>query len=281
MAWRVAWVFLWVYAGLWAARLLMSRLDRYMQPLSKRLGIPASLILLTIAEARSAHAVAAEYLKKGEIGPSHVVKFSLVTWPFRTFLMHLRLGIVQLALSSLGPLGAIYLGVVYLPSLTGLAMGLVLWRGAAWPSLDIAARAAPRVNILKTSLSIAARYAAFETLFLALDMAGLRIDLSFIPLSPEAVAIASIAAVRPSLGIMAAAPAYWGGRINAAETLAALLIGRLLYMSIYEFPRSTVQFYGAIYPPGLAGKLVLYTAAVMYAVTIPTILLLLALSHIF
>lgn len=99
----------------------------------------------------------------------------------------------------------------------GLAIGLALLKGATWPSLEIAVESIPGVNMLKTSPLIAARYAAFEALFLALDMAGLKINTPFLPLTPGVVAIASIAAVIPSLGIMAVAPAYWEGRINAVS----------------------------------------------------------------
>jgi hypothetical protein len=39
-----------------------------------------------------------------------------------------------------------------------------------------------------------------------------------------------------------------------------------------------VQFYGSIYPPAVAGRLVLYTAAVLFAVSLPAAALLLWLA---
>jgi hypothetical protein len=116
---------------------------------------------------------------------------------------------------------------------------------------------------------VAARYAVFEAVFFALDLSGVRLELGWIPLRPEAMAVASLAAVRPTLGIMAAAPPYWGGRLSAAEVLAALVVGRLVFMALQEFPRSAVQFYGSIYPPAAAARLVAYTAAVLFAVSLP------------
>ena len=266
--WRVVSVFVWVAAGLAAARVLLSRPGLF-AGLSRRLGVPASLFLLSLGEARAAHVVLADLLRRGAVGFRHVVKFSFVTWPLRVVLLHLRLGVVQVALGSLGLLGAVYLGVVYLPSLAGLALGLWLGRGLQWPEVEASPRGLSAPSILRTAFSVAWRYAAFEAFFLALDLLGLRVELGWLPLSPEALAVASIAAVRPTLGIMAAAPPYWGGRMSGAEVLAALVVGRLVFMTLQEFPRSAVQFYGSIYPPAAAARLVAYTAAVLFAVSLP------------
>ncbi len=275
--WRVASVFVWVVVGLVAARVLLSRQGLFMG-LSRRLGIPASLFLLSLGEARAAHVVLAEHLKTGAVGFRHVLKFSFVTWPLRVVLLHLRLGVVQVAVGSLGVLGLVYLGVVYIPSVVGLALGLWLGRGLRWPEVEAAARGLSAPSILRTALSVAWRYAVFEAAFLLLDLLGLRVELGWLPLSPEALAVASIAAVRPTLGIMAAAPPYWGGRVSGAEVLAALVVGRLVYMALQEFPRSAVQFYGSIYPPKVAARLVAYTAAVLFAATLPMAALLLWLA---
>jgi len=168
--------------------------------------------------------------------------------------------------------------LVYLPSLVGMAIGLWLGRGLRWPEAEAAAARLSAPSIFRTALSVAGRYAVFEAVFLVLDLLNVRVRLDWLPLSPEAVAAASLAAVRPTLGIMAAAPSYWGGRVSAGEVLAALLLGRLVYMALQEFPRATVQFYGSIYPPAVAGRLVLYTAAVLFAVSLPAAALLLWLA---
>ncbi|MFN3803751.1 MAG: hypothetical protein ACK4SY_01700 [Pyrobaculum sp.] len=266
---RVFSVFLSTALGLLLARYLYDRLEALTRPLSRRLGVPAPLLALSIGEARAPHVVMAQWLRGGAVAFRHVLVFSFLTWPIRVVLLHLRLGIIPLALGALGLLGAIYLSVVYLPSVVGLLLALHLGRGLVWPVGIDAGRQFASINILKTAGGLTARYAAFEAIFAAMDLLGIRIDFSFLPLRPEALAVASVASVRPSLGIMAAAPAYFGGRISAGEVLLSLLLGRLVYMSVFEFPRSAVQFYGSIYPPSVASRLVLYTALVMYGATLP------------
>ncbi len=266
---RVLTVFISTALGLWVARHLYRRLELLATPLSKRLDLPVGLVALSIAEARAPHAILARWMAEGAVTFRHVLTFSFVTWPLRTVLLHLRLGIIPLAVGALGPLGLAYLSIVYLPSVVGFAIATRMGRGLQWPRNVDTAKLATSVNILKTAAEIAGRYAIFEVVFLLLDLWGVRISLDFAPLTPEAIAVASIAAVRPSLGIMAAAPLYFGGRMAAAEVLLALLLGRLVYMSVFEFPRSAVQFYGSIYPPAAASRLVVYTALVMYGVTLP------------
>ena len=275
--WRVVSVFAWTAGGLFVARFLSARAWLFVG-LSRRLGVPGGLFVVGLGEARAAHAALAQLLRRGEVDFRHVLKFSFVTWPVRVVFLHLRLGVVPVAVGSLGLLGVAYLSLVYLPSLVGMAIGLWLGRGLRWPEADAAAARLSAPSIFRTALSVAGRYAVFETVFLALDLWNVKIRLDWLPLSPEAVAAASLAAVRPTLGIMAAAPPYWGGRVSAGEVLAALLLGRLVYMALQEFPRATVQFYGSIYPPAVAGRLVLYTAAVLFAVFLPAASLLLWLA---
>ncbi|MFN7106126.1 MAG: hypothetical protein ACK4M3_06040 [Pyrobaculum sp.] len=277
---RVFSVFISTVLGLLFARYLYDRVETLTKPLSRRVGVPAPLLALSIGDARAPHVVMAQWLREGVVAFRHVLVFSFLTWPLRVVLLHLRLGIIPLALGALGLLGAVYLSVVYLPSVAGLLLALHLGRGLVWPIGTDAGRRVASINILKTAGGLTARYAAFEAIFAAMDLLGLRIDFSFLSLSPEALAVASVASVRPSLGIMAAAPAYFAGRISAIEVLLALLVGRLVYMSIFEFPRSAVQFYGSIYPASVASRLVLYTALVMYGAMLPVLAVLFLMAGI-
>lgn len=274
-AWGTAAAFASTLLGLLLARRLYDRLEALARPISRLVGMPASLVALSAVDPRTPHVLLAQAMRQGILDFRHVLAFSLATWPLRSFMLHLRLGIVPLALSSLGPLGAAYLAAVYLPPLAGLALA-IRRRPARWPEgLAAAGRAA--VSPLRAALSVTARYAVFEALFAAVEALGLRPRLE-LPLSPEAVAIASAAAVRPSLGIAAAGPAYRLGRVAASEVLAALLLGRLVYLAAYELPRGAVQLYASIYPPGVASRLALCTAAVIYGVSLPLVLLVLALK---
>lgn len=271
---RALYVFISVVVGLLFAKYLLSRVEKLATPISKRVGVPASLVALTIAEARTPHVVLAEAYKSGAVEFRHILQFSFATWPIRVVLLHLRIGVIPIAIGALGLLGVVYLFFVYLSSFVGLAIAARIKK--KWPDFSAAASRVATVNVWRTAASLTARYLIFEAIFLAIEAAGVKISLGWLPLSPEAVAVASISAFRPTYGIMAAAPAYWGGRIDGLETLVALLTGRLVYMTIYEFPRSAVQFYGSVYPAAVAGRLVTYTAAVMYSTTLPIILVLMA-----
>jgi hypothetical protein len=126
--WRIVSVFAWTAGGLFVARFLSARAWLFVG-LSRRLGVPGGLFVVGLGEARAAHAALAQLLRRGEVDFRHVLKFSFVTWPVRVVLLHLRLGVVPVAVGSLGLLGVAYLGLVYLPSLVGMALGL--WLGRA------------------------------------------------------------------------------------------------------------------------------------------------------
>ncbi|MEM0276439.1 hypothetical protein [Pyrobaculum sp.] len=276
---RAATVFFSVLVGLYVASRLLWRIEKLAAPISKRTGVPASLVALAAVEARTPHVILAEAYKRGDLGFGHLIQFTFATWPIRVVLLHLRIGVIPIALGALGLLGAAYLALVYLSSLLGLAISLKLRN--TWPDMAAEIRRVSSINPLRRAAAVAASYLTFEALFIALDLLGLRLTLDWLPLSPEAIAVASISAVRPTYGIMAAAPLYHGGRLSPLETLLALLLGRVVYMTVYEFPRSAVQFYASIYPPAVAGKLTAYTAAVMYSTAVPAIALLFVLATSF
>lgn len=273
---RAATVFFSVLVGLYIASRLLWRIERLAAPISKRTGVPASLVALSAVEARTPHVILAEAYKRGDLGFSHLVQFTFATWPIRVVLLHLRIGVIPIALGALGLLGAAYLAMVYLSSLLGLAIALKMRN--TWPDMAAEIRRVSSASPLKRAAAVAGSYLLFEAAFIALDLLGLRLSLDWLPLSPEAIAVASISAFRPSYGIMAAAPLYHEGRVGPLELLLALMLGRVVYMSVYEFPRSAVQFYASIYPPAVAGKLTAYTATVMYSTAIPAIAVLFILA---
>ena len=264
---RIGLVFVSVFLGLRLAGVLMGRLERALAPVSRGVGMPAGLLAVGVLEPRLAHGALSRLLREGEVTERHVVAYSLVSWPFRFAAMYLRLGIFPLALGALGMVGAAYLAMVFVPSLVGLAIGMAMVRGLSWPQLD----AAPHertLAALRQALGVTARYAAFEAVFYGLSLLGVSIPLGWLPLSPTAVAVLAAASARPSLGVMAAGPALANGLITPVETLAALLMGRLVYMTVYEFPRSTVQFYASYYPARTAMRILMYTAGIMYPTTV-------------
>ncbi|MCU7786784.1 hypothetical protein ODS41_02415 [Pyrobaculum sp. 3827-6] len=269
LLWRGALVFVSVVVGLYAAGRLLWRVERLAGPISRRTGVPASLVALAVVEAKAPHAVLAEAYRRGVLEFRHLLQFTFATWPLRVVLLHLRIGVIPVALGALGWLGAAYLGLVYLSSAVGF---LIAWRTKVrWPDMSAELRRLSGVRVWRQAASVTLRYLAFEAVFMALDLLGIRISFGWLPLSPEALAVASIAAFRPTYGIMAGAPAFHSGRIGAVELLLALMLGRVVYMSVYEFPRSAVQFYASIYPPGVAGRLTAYTAAVMYSTAVPVL----------
>ncbi len=263
---RIGLVFVSVFLGLRLAGVLMGRLERALAPVSRGVGVPAGLLAVGVLEPRLAHGALSRLLREGTVTERHVVAYSLVSWPFRFTVMYLRLGLFPLALGALGVVGAAYLAIVSVPSLVGLVVGVAVARGLSWPQPD----AVPRertLSALRQALGVTVRYAAFEALFYGLSLLGVSVPLNWLPLSPTAVAVLAAASVRPSIGIMAAGPALANGLITSTETLAALLMGRLVYMTVYEFPRSTVQFYASYYPARTAMRILMYTAGIMYPTT--------------
>lgn len=272
LLWRGALVFFSVAAGLYIASRLLWKVERLAQPISQRTGVPATLVALAVAEARTPHVILADAYRRRAVGFAHLLQFTFATWPIRVVLLHLRIGVIPVALGSLGLLGAAYLGIVYLSSALGFIIALRI--KAKWPELSAELKRLRGANIWRQAFSVTWRYMVFEAIFLLLDHLGVRFTFNWLPLSPEALAVASIAAFRPTYGIMAAGPAYHAGRIGSVELLLALLLGRVVYMTVYEFPRSAVQFYASIYPPSVAGRLTAYTAAVMYSTALPALAIL-------
>jgi len=274
-AYRAAMVFISVAVGLLAAKYLLRHLERVAAPISRRTGVPASLVALAVADARTPHAILARALGEGRVDMRHIVQYTFATWPIRVVLLHLRIGVIPIALGALGLLGAAYLAVVYLSSALGFLLATRI--RAKWPDVTADVAKTPTVKILRQAASITARYAVFEAVFMALEALGVAVPMEWLPISPEAALVASISAVRPTYGIMAAAPLYHAERLTPLEVLIALVAGRVAYMTIYEFPRSAVQFYASIYPPAVAAKLTGYTALVMYATALPALAALVAL----
>ena len=262
---RIATVFASVALGVYMAEKLMTRLPGISR--ARLLGIPAPLLAMAALDARSAHAYLAQLLSSGAITIRHVYAYTLVTWPIRTLLLQLRVGALPLALASLGPLlGLAYLALIMGPSVLGLALGLTVFRAGEWPGeagLRAAARGAR--GALRLAASITAKYAAFEAVFAVVRFLGIQPRLDWLPLSPIAIAVASIAAVRPTMGIAAAAAPLANGLITPIEALAALFVGRLVFMTVYEMPRTYAQFYATIYPAPVAARVMALTLAVFYS----------------
>jgi len=267
IAFRILNVFLAVAAGVYIAEKMITRLPRAG---GRILGVPTPLFAISAVDARAAHAYLAQLLSSGSITMTHVYVYTLLTWPLRTLLLQLRVGALPLALTSLGPLlGLAYTMLVMGPSTIAFIVGLVMARRVEWP--DVAELRSVRRGFrgaLRTAASVTIRYAAFEAVFAALSRFGIKLSLAWLPLSPVAIAVASLAATRPTMGIAAAAAPLAHGLITPLEALAALFVGRLIFMTVYEMPRTYAQFYASIYPAKVAARVMALVLAVFYPTSI-------------
>jgi len=78
-AYRAAMVFASVAAGLLAAKYLLRHLERVAAPISRRTGVPASLVALAVADARTPHAILARALGEGRVDMRHIVQYTFAT----------------------------------------------------------------------------------------------------------------------------------------------------------------------------------------------------------
>ncbi|MEM1599120.1 hypothetical protein [Pyrobaculum sp.] len=84
--------------------------ERVAAPPSKKTGTPASLTALSFVDARTPLATLAKMLGEGALGFRHVFQYPIATWPKGVVM--LRIGVMPVALGSLGLLGGVYLLVV-------------------------------------------------------------------------------------------------------------------------------------------------------------------------
>jgi len=243
-AYRAAMVFTSVAAGLFAAKYLLCHLERVSAPISRRTGVPAGLMALAVADVRTPHAILARAFGEGRVDMRHIVQYTFATWPIRVILLHLRIGVISIALGALGLLGAAYLAIVYLSSALGFLLATRI--RVKWPDVAADVAKTPTVKILRQAASITAQYAVFEAVFIALEALGVAVPMGWLPISPEAV-------------------------------LIALVAGRVAYTTIYEFPPLCRPVLRLHIPPAVAAKLTGYTALVMYATALPALATLVAL----
>jgi len=75
--------------------------------------------------------------------------------------------------------------------------------------------------------------------------------------NPTTIPVTITYAVNPSAAILMAGELLKSGVVTWKDALVALLIGKILFAIISEFPRHSFPFYVSIYPPKLAVKLTL------------------------
>jgi len=72
--------------------------------------------------------------------------------------------------------------------------------------------------------------------------------------SLEFALILSVQSISPTMGILAAGEMLRQCLIGVKETLLVLILGRLIFLIVFDYPRHSFPFYVSMYPTKLAAK---------------------------
>jgi len=259
-------------------RRALQRIGRYLE----KLALPpkaAIAIVAALFSPRAAHTVVATMYRRKEVSDKQVILFSLIAAPFSALNTVLRTTF-PIALASLGPkYAAIYLAIALVPAATRFVMGL-LYGVAVRRSMiasstsieDIVVMRSTHFN-LKRSIcrGIRVGYRLGIRILIALILINVLMALGILSyiatyleplakvfgLSSTATAIFMIAALRPTLAIVALGDMLSRGVVTAVEGFTAIVLGHILFFLLIDTPRAILPLYTALYSLRIGLKVVL------------------------
>jgi len=259
------------------------KIGRVLIPLIRASHLPEELSLpaiMSLLDNKTAHLVVSSLRKEEKIGDSVVITYNLVTRPFTTVSMLIRTSL-PVALAALG----LYVGLFYV-SLVIAAAFMCMVAGTIYGRIKLKLVSSLQFKIPISTIDKPSRRGAFRAafkkatamvrfvmkryllvlafmIFLTLigffDWLGSMIGAytRMLGFSPEFALLLSVRSVAPTVGILMAGEMLRVGMISVREALLALIIGRLIFLIIFDYPRHAFPFYSSIYPLKLAAKLVL------------------------
>jgi len=291
------------FIGVFLADVLFSKglhrkIGRPLSPLLKAARLPEKLsvpMITGMIDFRAEHAMVSSLASNKALSHGEVVCYSLVSLPFggsRAMIQY----VLPVAVAGLGlTVGAIYVSLLVLGLFVGMVMGVVGGRIFLKGGRDIALgngargrRAGGKVDLRKSlaraasmTKGVGIRYVMVVMVLSLLLYFGVFEHLKSLsaPLaraflvSPASLPITITYAINPTAAILMAGESIKEGIVVWKEALIALLVGRIIFAMISEFPRHSFPFYVSMYRPRLALKL---TLALILQVFVSTPLLVLA-----
>jgi len=271
-------------AGLFLACLLneyglLRRAGPAVKALLRPVGLP-DFVFPAVASAmvnayRAEHMIIYDYYSRGLLSEDAVVFYVLASGYLRAVGALLHVG--PIALAALGPIGLIYLALLYIKYVLNTVIGLVYGRvrgirivnAQVGPSLmsnhgsgnrlkpcftrslRVTLRVLPRFLIVIITVLLLEYFGVFTALghYLIVN-AGV---LSYF-LSPASITVLSTAIASPSASYFVAASLFRHGQLSLKFLLIALLLGSTINGLTIGLMRHSLPFYLSIYPPKLAVK---------------------------
>lgn len=271
------------FVGVFIAYILMEiglaeKISKPLKPLMKACKLPKELsipAMMGVLDHKAEHSVISSLRKNNLLNDSAVLAYNLATMPlsfvFFFFKLYLPVVIVSLGLY----VGLLYIAFSLLTSMVAMIVGIAYGRvKLECKSINIPQKIDSPVkkktvakNSLKKAMGMTTyvikRYILVLITMTALTFVGffdwLKVVIqsytSSIGFSPEFAFILSVQSVNPTIGILTAGEILRKSLISIKEVLIALLLGRLLFLIIFDYPRHSFPFYVSMYPAKLAAKL--------------------------
>jgi hypothetical protein len=247
--------------------------------LPKELSIPA---MIGILNSKAEHSIVSSLKKNNSLSDTTIVIYNLVTMPlsFAFFFLKFYLPVVIVSLGLY--VGLLYTAISLFSSLIGMIIGVTYGRlKLEITSITITRRADFTVkkkiaakNSLKTATRmttyIMKRYLLILAFIATLTLTGffdwlksaVQSYISTMGFSPEFALILSVQSISPTMGILTAGEMLRQCLIGVKETLLALILGKLIFLIVFDYPRHSFPFYVSMYPTKLAAKLTMTTLLV-------------------
>jgi len=274
LAWLLATVFLGVFvAEVLAQRGLFTKLGAPFRFVEKIAGLPlqlSSVLTAGLIDSRAEHSILSTLYKEGRIGDRHVMSYTMTAMPFsgtRALIQY----ILPTAVALLGVnMGLMYFLLMVAASLVAMAIGIVIGRTS--PKLQISVDApearrgaasykAAAKKALHMCYRVGIRYVVVYAIVTALLFAGVfayvenfgKVITTYIPLGVYSATIAVLYGTSPIAAMALAGELVSKGLATAKEALTGLILGRLFFAIISEYPKTLFPLLRQLLPRQTGG----------------------------
>ncbi len=247
-------------------------------PLMKIANLPSMLsipALISIIDVRGGLSIISSI--KDKVDDSVIIAYKLVTRPFSIIPLLLR-NYLPVSIIALGLfIGSFYVSFIFISALISMIFGIIYGKlkiKKIYSDLELMSNNEKRkkIDIIKNSLKIAINTTKkiISKYIIIILVVSFLIDMGFFNIisdkldifirqfgfSSNSAILISIHTISPISSILTAGEFLKNELINIKECLIALLIGRLLFIMIMDYPRHSFPFYISFFPVKLAFKLV-------------------------
>ncbi|MCQ5341300.1 MAG: hypothetical protein NO483_06330 [Candidatus Methanomethylicia archaeon] len=256
---------------------LIQLISKPIIPIMKIANLPTILsipTLISIIDIRGGLSIISSI--KHKIDDSVVISYKLVTRPFSIIPLLIR-NYLPISIISLGLFtGSFYIILIFISALISMIIGIIYGRLKIKKSYDLELisnnKEKRKIDTIKNSLNLAIdttkkiipKYVIIISIISLLISMGffntisdkLDIFIRQFGFSSSSTLLISIHTISPTSSILTAGELLKNGLISIKECLLALLIGRLLFIIVMDYPRHSFPFYVSFFPVKLAFKLV-------------------------